>query len=140
MELWAWKTAAISILVSLSHFGSFGFSAYLLFVGWEKLDFIGFYSFFSYFAGAWIGVCLLGFGAYLLCLLVGESLISLGFCSFSHILELGFSSICACSGSLTSLGFCSFHHILWSFNLQHACLLREILTSLGFLLCFLTFC
>ncbi len=31
MELWAWKTAAISILVSLSHFGSFGFSAYLLF-------------------------------------------------------------------------------------------------------------
>jgi hypothetical protein len=52
------------------------------FVGWEKLDFIGFCSFFSYFAGAWIAACLLGFGAYLLCLLVGESLTSLGFLLF----------------------------------------------------------
>ncbi len=140
MELWAWKTAANSILVSLSHFGSFGFSAYLPFVGWEKLDFIGFCSFFSYFAGAWIVACLLGFGAYLLCLLVGESLTSLGFCSFSHILELGYCSIRACSGSLTSLGFCSFHHILLELQFAACCLLRETLTSLGFLLCFLTFC
>jgi hypothetical protein len=87
------------------------------FVGWEKLDFIGFCSFFSYCAGAWIwsiSALLVGWG----------KLDFLGFLLFSHILELEFCSKCACSGSLTSLGFCSFPHILLELQFA-ACLLVE---------------
>lgn len=48
----------------------------------------------------------------------------IGFLLFSHILELEFCSICACSGSLTSLAFCSFPHILLELQFA-ACLVVE---------------